>query len=293
MPKKLHFLIIMGKTGPNHIDIINAITDAGHISHTFSINDATIKIIQGKEVVFFQEYPLSFFDIIIPRTIQTNLSLGRFILCQARAEQFVLDECIAHRDTFGKISQGKALLDKKINHPKTIYTANADALPLIINALSFPCVAKPVSGRQGAGVTLVRDQNEAIKIIKEHAMGYLFQEYLPIQFDYRIFVVGGKAIGGIQRHISKNDFRTNASVGSEVTNTKMTAALRSTAIQATAVFGYDIAGVDIAIVNGRHYVFEVNRSPQWQAFKKATGINPAKHIIEYAIKKHHKKHRAA
>ncbi len=289
MPKKLHFLIITGKSGPNHTDLLNAITDAGHISHTFSIDDVTIKIIQGNESIFFREYPLSFFDIIIPRTIQTNLSLGRFLLLQAKSGQFVLDKCIAHRDTFGKISQGKAFIEKKINNPKTIYAANADALSLVIDELSFPCVAKPVSGRQGAGVTLIQDRNKAIDILKGQDVDYLFQEYLPIQSDYRIFVVGGKVIGGIQRHVSKNDFRTNASVGAKVTKIKVTPLMRSMAIQATALFGYDVAGVDIAIANGKHYVFEVNRSPQWQAFKKITGINPAEHIITYTIKKHRKK----
>lgn len=289
--KPLDFLLL-ASIGPNQADLVRAITDRGHTVHVFNLSDVTIRLGDTTVEILFGDRPLSSFDIIIPRTIQTNLSLGKFILQSTTERQVVLDHAIAFRDVFGKVAQGNMLQAGGLLHPKTLYIADARNLSSLEEDLSLPCIAKPVIGSQGYGVMLIKTIEEAEKLLQENPAGYLFQEYLPISYDYRILVVGEHVVGGIKRNLAKGDIRTNASVGGVAEIAELTEELRSTAIRAAALFGYNLAGVDIAVVGSKHYVFEVNRSPQWQAFKGATRIDPAHILVDYLLEQFANKKRA-
>jgi glutathione synthase/RimK-type ligase-like ATP-grasp enzyme len=47
--------------------------------------------------------------------------------------------------------------------------------------------------------------------------------------------------------------------------------------------GLQIAGVDVIVdkISGKPYILEVNRSPEFEGFIEATGINVADHIISF------------
>jgi len=49
--------------------------------------------------------------------------------------------------------------------------------------------------------------------------------------------------------------------------------------------GIDIGGVDLAKVGKNFYLLEVNRCPEFKAFTKATGIDVAGKIVEFALQK--------
>ncbi|MEI8096558.1 MAG: hypothetical protein WCG73_00410, partial [Candidatus Moraniibacteriota bacterium] len=92
--KKLHFLIIEQARKENHNDLIRAIEEAGHKASWFRLDEVIIRTIQGKMIAFLGDYKLSDFDIIMPRTVSSNLRLGRFILRLCHKKQFVLDSII-------------------------------------------------------------------------------------------------------------------------------------------------------------------------------------------------------
>ncbi len=47
-----------------------------------------------------------------------------------------------------------------------------------------------------------------------------------------------------------------------------------------------MGGVDIAETRDGYFILEVNPTMSWQGgFKRATGINPAKYIVNYLISK--------
>ena len=45
---------------------------------------------------------------------------------------------------------------------------------------------------------------------------YLWQKFLPVGWDLRVVVVGGRAIGGMKRSAKGSEFRSNFSLGGEV-----------------------------------------------------------------------------
>ena len=132
------------------------------------------------------------------------------------------------------------------------------------------------------------EELEKFKVI-EDTDKFLFQGYIPIAYDIRVFVVGSEALGAMKRIVGKDDFRSNASLGAAVEKIELTDSLKNIAISATRAYRYEVAGVDIVIHGGREYVLEVNNAPQWMAFKKVVGINPAEAIVKYCINKYNNK----
>ena len=287
MKKKLRFLIIEEKAGVNHLDLVRAIQDLGHESHHCKLSDVVMRSNEHGLSAFFGGTDFTDFDIVLPRTVSSNLRLGRLLLRLKSPHQFILDHCISDRDTFGKISQAHTLLDAGVLHPKVYFTNNQeDFAKDIEHALEFPCIAKPIVGSQGRGITLVQNSQEALHLIESAGEDYLFQEYLPIESDYRVFMIGNEVFGAMRRFVAPNDIRSNVSIGAKTEACIPTPTMKEVALRAATAFKYDVAGVDIAIVGEKHYVLEVNRSPQWQGIKNTLGIDPALAIVKYCLEKH-------
>ena len=103
--------------------------------------------------------------------------------------------------------------------------------------------------------------------------------------DLRVFIVGDTVLGAIRRYVIEGDIRSNASLGAKSEAVELTEEMVTLAKKATIAIGYEVAGVDLAETSTGYSILEVNHTPQWQAFKKSTGINPADHIVRYALKK--------
>ena len=58
------------------------------------------------------------------------------------------------------------------------------------------------------------------------------------------------------------------------------------AVKAASVCEIEVAGVDVILdkKSGQSFILEVNRSPQFEGFMKATGINVPKAIIDFLVK---------
>ena len=287
MKHPLRFLIIEEKTEKNHLDLVKAIQDLGHEPYHFRLSDLVLRSTEKGLAAYFGGIPFTDFDIVLPRTVSSNLRLGRLLLRLGSEHQFILDHTISKRDTFGKVSQAWTLLEAGILHPKIFYTKKIEDFKQgIEKALQFPCIAKPVVGSQGRGVRLIKNFQEALEFFQSVDEDYLFQEYLPIESDYRVFVIDQEILGTMRRFVAPNDIRSNVSIGAKTEASLATPEIRKVALQAAAAFDYDISGVDIAIVGDKHYVLEVNRTPQWQGLKQALSIDPAKAIVEFCLHKH-------
>ena len=139
----------------------------------------------------------------------------------------------------------------------------------------------------GYGVFLVEDPDVAF-----HIFSMLVNVNKPIYVqrylekgpgDYRVVVVGGRAIGAEYR--KGEGWKTNVAQGAAPQPARLTPELAELAVKAVEVLGLDYGGVDIAETKDGFYILEVNPTMSWQGFKTATGINPAEYIIDYLIEK--------
>ncbi|MCL5410955.1 MAG: ATP-grasp domain-containing protein [Patescibacteria group bacterium] len=124
------------------------------------------------------------------------------------------------------------------------------------NKLGFPMVVKEIYGYGGKGVFLVNDKNE-LKDIITNDRSYLIQEFIKLEHanDYRVYVVGGKAVGGLFReNKDETEFRSNTALGGKAKFIYPSRTLRSLAEEFAKKISGDIICADF-IKKGRSYYF--------------------------------------
>ena len=150
---------------------------------------------------------------------------------------------------------------------------------------SYPLVAKTTNSSQGAEVFLAKNKNE-LDVLFEKFQTLMVQEYIENDGDIRVFIIGKKIIAAIKRHSqNETEFRNNASLGGESEIYKLNKQEKKIALAAAKSLNYQITGVDLIYKNREVKIMEVNRSPQFKALSKSTGIDIAEKIAKYLIKK--------
>jgi RimK family alpha-L-glutamate ligase len=289
---KLSLAIIGGRCGEHIEDLLKEIIVTGNKATHINIKELVITSSKEGFDVLYNNKSILEFDAFILRSAYRSLKnemcvIANFLL---KNNKTIIDAVIGENYIAGKVYESYLLSQNKIATPLTMQIFLDKNKDKIFQKIDFPIITKPIVGSKGRGVQKINNQKELdnFNIIKDNDK-YLFQEYIPISYDIRVFVVGDKALGAMKRFVQADDFRSNASLGSKVEKTELTESLRKIAIEAVSAYKYEVAGVDIVIHNGKEYVLEVNNAPQWMAFKKVVGINPAEAIIKYVINKHSNK----
>jgi RimK family alpha-L-glutamate ligase len=110
-------------------------------------------------------------------------------------------------------------------------------------------VIKPIFGSMGHGMTRVSDPDTAFRVIRAleeiRAVFYVQQAVDHQGRDIRVFVIGDRVIGAIERRGANGDWRTNASRGGSVRPIDLPREWSALALAASAAVGADYAGVDL------------------------------------------------
>lgn len=157
----------------------------------------------------------------------------------------------------------------------------------IADKLSFPIIIKECYGSMGKGVYLANDIDELVGVMEKVKLKpHLFQKYIDCEkgVDYRVIVIGGKAVAQMKRS-NAEDFRSNIARGGCGESVILPDDFIKTAEKCALVLGLDYCGVDLLKNNdGTPIVCEVNSNAFTDGIEKATKINVcalyAKHIID-------------
>ena len=117
--------------------------------------------------------------------------------------------------------------------------------------------------------------------------GFLLQEYIPNDGDYRLMLIGYQVLGGFKRQKKEERLVLSRSLGPSEGLKTIPKAVKEEAEKACRALKVEIASVDMVIDkrNGKPVIIEVNEAPQFDVFEKRTGIDVAGEIIDYLIKK--------
>lgn len=276
---------IIGSLTENTQDLINAAQKAGHQAEVFRFSDIVFETNGHEFVAMCGTQDICDFDVVIFRGYNNHIYESQLLAeMLASKNKIVIEKSLAGGYVRGKVQQAKRLLQKGIKHPKTFQANDFEGWKVVIAKIKFPIIAKPIFGRKGRGIQKLNTPEEAIEFFQKNNSEYLAQEYFPIKSDFRVFVVGGKALGGFQRFMNEGEYKSNIH-GTKAQKIELSTEMEKVAIDSANAMGYEIAGVDLFEYEGKSHIIEVNVSPQWEKFKLVTGINPAESIIEYAIKR--------
>ena len=144
---------------------------------------------------------------------------------------------------------------------------------------SFPAVMKSVDGHGGQEVFLVNSKEEA-ETFKKQNKRYVYQNYYPNQGDLRLYVLNKKVIGAVYRH-SKKDFRSNYSLGGDVTFYEPEQEIVDIAIKVASLLDADYIGVDFIKVDNKWAVNEIEDPVGARMLYKTSGINVVELLVDY------------
>lgn len=171
-----------------------------------------------------------------------------------------------------KIKQTALFQTAAVNHPRTRIFYGKQQKKTIRDYFQLPLIAKqPRGSALGRGVYLIRNMEELDRYCQMHGPAYI-QEYLPIERDMRIVVVGRRVIHAYWRVAATGEFRNNLRCGGRIALKPVPRRALEFALYTAGVCRWDDVGLDICEHKGEFYVLEGNMKYGRQGFE-AAGID--------------------
>ncbi len=252
----------------------------------FSTNGTYGAFYQGHNLV--DEY-----DALIGRTFYPNISEA---LTVARlfhdAGKPVIDQSLTDEGyVISKMHDYLLLAQHGLPIPRTWQLFDVDAALQTAEAIRYPCVLKGTHGSHGSHVYLVENQDQLRAHYQAYAPGELMlQEYLPAEEDYRLLVIGYRALSHmVARKPGDGEFRTNVGLSGDSCSLEVAArpGLAGLAEQAARALRREFAGIDVRYYGSHPYILEVNRQPMFENYERTTGVDVAGQFLDYAIARFH------
>lgn len=163
---------------------------------------------------------------------------------------------------------------------------NEEFLKSVAKNLGFPLVVKKSFGSFGNGVQLVHGMPELQEIAQTWLHEpHFYQEYIADSCgrDMRVIVVGGKALGCMERVAQEGEFRSNIELGGVGRKIKPPQEYLTAAERAANVLGLDYCGVDLLETPRGPVLCEVNSNAFFEGFEQVTGIDVAAAYARYIV----------
>ncbi len=133
----------------------------------------------------------------------------------------------------------------------------------------FPCIGKvPVGSSRGEGVYLIRDQNELDLYLSRVRIAYI-QQYIPIERDIRVVIVGRRIIHAYWKKSISGEFRTNVARGGKVLLDPVPREALALALNVAIRCRFDHVGLDICQDHDRFLILEANMNFGMHGFEEA------------------------
>ena len=163
----------------------------------------------------------------------------------------------------------------ELPHPRTRVFYGKRQRNTIPDYFNFPFIAKiPRGSAMGRGVFLIQNRADLNTYLEQTDAAYI-QEYLPVDRDMRIVVIGSRIVHAYWRIAASNEFRTNVTLGGKISLDPIPENARELARFTARACGWDDVGIDICEYKGELYVLEGNMKYGKEGFRKA-GIDYTK-----------------
>ncbi len=135
-------------------------------------------------------------------------------------------------------------------------------------------IKKRISSR-GKGIIFNKED-----VPKNNSSNYIIQEQLIIDKEYRVYVVFNEIVKIVSIKSSKTQISKVRVVNIEEINIGLKKFVQKVIVNNK----FDLIGLDIAFSQGKYYLIEINRSPQFIAFYNQTKTNLAEVFVQRLLK---------
>jgi ribosomal protein S6--L-glutamate ligase len=168
-----------------------------------------------------------------------------------------------------KIKQTALFELLNLPHPRTRVFYGTRQKKRILDHFKFPFIGKiPRGSAMGRGVYFIHNPKELQKYLDQTSPAYI-QEYLSIDRDMRIVVIGNRIVHAYWRIAPANEYRSNVAVGGKISFAAVPEKARDLALRVARVCRWDDVGIDICEHKGRFWVLEANMKYGKEGFRQA------------------------
>ncbi|MEJ5357741.1 MAG: RimK family alpha-L-glutamate ligase [Desulfobacterales bacterium] len=171
-----------------------------------------------------------------------------------------------------------------IPHPRTRVYYGRDPVERIQETFRYPLIAKiPRGSALGRGVFFIENRGQLEEYCRRVHPAYI-QEYLPIDRDIRVVVIGNRVVHAYWRVAAPGEYRTNIAAGGHVDLSPVPEQALRLARETARCCGFNDVGIDICRSDAGFCVLEANMKYGRRGFREA-GIDFAR-LMERMIEEH-------
>ena len=282
----------------NVVNVNNVVLEKVYNGHVVKYTDEE----ETKEILIRPET-----TAIVPRRGVITNSYTKQIMRDLEASRYF---CVNSLESI-EICESKYLTSKVLDEeglptPRYALVNSIEGLDRALEEVGgeFPVVMKLLSGAQGIGVSIV-DSYASLKSVYQTIQKLdpdgeiLLQEKIDSDFDVRIQVIVKKfdplnpgvenctVLGAMKRQAVEKDFRTNYTLGGEVSAYEINEEIEKIACEAANSVSCHWCGVDIMIDSktGKPFILEVNSSPGTEGISEAIGNPIVGDVLDYIVDK--------
>ena len=168
--------------------------------------------------------------------------------------------------------------------PATVVCESIEAAYKAWKQLGGDVIVKPLFGSMGLGMVRVSEEETAFRVFRAietiRGVFYLQRVVEHDGRDVRVFVLGGRVLGAMERRAA--GWRTNIARGGRAEPIALPPAWAELAVRAAAAVNATYAGVDLLPGrDGAVYILEINGIPGWQGLQQATSIDVAGALADH------------
>lgn len=216
-----------------------------------------------------------FDGLFIRETTAVNHHTYRFARRASAAGLVVVDDPQSIVRCTNKVFLAETMARHKVATPRTLILSKDNAGEGIAS-LGLPCVLKQPDSSFSAGVTRLdpeHDMERCLEALFEQSDLLIAQEFVPTEFDWRIGVLGGRALfacrylmaRGHWQIVKRDDEGVHHGGWSTLPVPEAPKDVVKLAVRAAALIGDGLYGVDLKVVNGKAIVIEINDNPNIDA----------------------------
>jgi glutathione synthase/RimK-type ligase-like ATP-grasp enzyme len=236
---------------------------------TASIKDIIFEITSGVISVDINEKDLDKYDYVWIQSGWKTTHMAYLLHLYLESKNIPHNNTGIHNT---KLSDIFHLASKNVLVPNTFFhnglKVNWENIKEIERICKLPCIYKTSLGSLGNNVFLIDKAESIEETIRKNGKynRYIFQEYIPNDFDYRVVIANGKPTSVCKRSRITDKYRNNVALGASedfVNPVNVPRDVLNIAIRSAKALKLRWAGVDVVTDKntGTTYVLEVNRRP--------------------------------
>lgn len=243
---------------------------------------------EERKSILWNGKPSDLPDFLIPRLGAHSTYFSLAIIRQLERNGVVVCNSAASIELVrDKLQMHQLLAFSNLPTPKTMLAKFPIDVAVVGKNIGFPVIVKNISGSQGRGIYLAETPDKFTDLMEliysnNPKANIILQEFIDASYgrDIRLFVLGGRVIGGMTR-ISKEGFKANFSRGGRVEPVNITPDMEWLATETARLVNMDIVGVDLLFDKDGYKICEANSSPGFKGLEQIVGENVAEQIMTY------------